>query len=293
MSTDEKPADPAPSAGEGTSVGSASGVADARAVVQWSRVSVHALTALIVGAVLSSVVALTFASMPPYEAGRIAGGVGMTAMVAAGVASYLAQSRARWFVIVAGTLAAIAVGAGVSFKQSHRLDLRARDSSTPSPSQFTDADRAPLVEDISPPRPARLRHPTFGFSFLEPTGLVESPRVARGLAGMNAVASYGYENNASHSILIVAVMSAPNGDSDTLGHNLDEFLRGAIDTTHVTVTDRAVSAGEAHADAELPGVHFRVSLRAVDTGRGWIHVMMMTGARDPAALVDVLNSFQP
>jgi hypothetical protein len=290
MSTDEKPAN-VPSAAE-RSAGSASGAADARVVVSWGRVSVHALTALIVGAVLSAVVVLTFASMPPYEAGRIAGGVGMTAMVATGVASYLAQRRARWFVIAAGTIAAIAVGAGVSFNQSHQMGL-SRQLNTRSENRFTDADRAPLVEDISPPRPTRLRHPTFGFSFLEPTGFVESPRVARGLAGISDGVSYGYENDASHSVLIVAIMSAPNGDSDTLGSNLDEVLRGAVDSSHVTVTDREVGASEAHTDADLPGVHFRVSLRALDTSRGWINVMMMTGARDPAALVDVLNSFQP
>ncbi len=275
--------------------------------VRWGRLIAHAVTALISGAVLGAVGAISFASLPPYEAGRIGGSVGMIACFAVGVASYLAQSGQKRIVTIGG--AAVAVAVGVFFvllppQQSlttikHALGEGSATAGSPLPYAFTAADRAPLVEVVAPPRPTRLQHPTFGFSILRPpSSFVEEPSNVTG-----EQIRYDYLDKAQHVSCFVAITLGGSGTRAGLEEYLDGVRKGFEQRARdgsgasLNVLERHVVGDDAHLEgrlhAELSGLHMRARLHPIQHDGSWLVVMLVVASGDPDTLADVLDSFQP
>ncbi|HEX4453215.1 MAG TPA: hypothetical protein VH143_20225 [Kofleriaceae bacterium] len=266
-----------------------------RGVVRWGRVIAHAIAALISGVVLGAVAVASFSSTSPYEAGRTGGTVGFIAAFATGVASYLVQAKARRSAIVGWTLAAIGAGVALDVLPRARSVDELVPASMPSEpsSKFTDADRAPMIEDFAPPRPTRLRHPTFGFSVLEPPSVKPRAALARGVAkSFDDIDAYGFRDDPGYSALIVAI--TPD-TSDALGKTLDAFVGNLSDGPGYTsnLIDHEVGSEDAHALlVTTKGIYMRVVVHPLATSRGLYFVTLMTVATDIGAMTDILASYR-
>jgi hypothetical protein len=262
-----------------------------RPVVYWRRVIAHAAIAFVVLAALGGMGAATFASLSPYEAGRVGGTVAAVGAVAAGIASYLTQLGAALVVRLAAVVAVVGV-AVLARVVPHR-------AATESALDFAAVDRAPLVEEAS-----RLRHPTLGFSIARPpAGFVDAPRLAAAFARTGGFA-YAYTDPASREGLFVLVGRGRDGSRADLTAQLLSMRNGIGDrahevgsAVHVEIAEQNVTGDDQHLEghfhAIISGRHMRAIVHPLRHDGAWVFVTILVTSADANALSDVLGSFEP
>jgi hypothetical protein len=168
-----------------------------------------------------------------------------------------------------------------------------RHSDPPKPSYvLTAADRAPLVD-----AGARLRHPTFGFSFVKPpSGFKESSKLVEYVERKldNAGLVYGYTDPDNRASFMVIVLPASGNDEDAIGRSLDAFFQGMTSGDQgATERERTLGPNTGRVDIHLRGGQLRAEVHAIRAGSGWVHVLLAVGSPRQNYLGDVLASFQP